>query len=117
MFTRTSQPGLFLLAIWATALVTLNGANKLEGQEELASLLPAITNDSQTAIEIRAHFKSREFAEVAHLGDALIQSNPRSWEGHFWKGIAAIQQREFYPAVRNLRAAEKLEPPHNAVAK
>src|SRR5438093_8234253 len=115
MFACTSQPGLFLFAMWAMALVTMNGATKREGPEELAALLPAISNHSQTAIEIRAHFKSREFAEAAHLSDALIQSHPQSWEGYFWKGVAAIQQREFYPAIRNLRAAEKLKPPNNAV--
>jgi len=115
MYVRTSHPA--LCAMWAAALVTMNGATTRDGPEELATLLPAISNDSQTAIEIRAHFKSREFAEAVHLSDALIQSHPRSWEGYFWKGVAAIQQREFYPAVRNLRAAEKLEPPHNAVAK
>ncbi|MCU1275756.1 MAG: hypothetical protein JWO48_3187, partial [Bryobacterales bacterium] len=103
--------------MWAAALVTMNGATTRGGPDELATLLPAISNDSPAAIEIRAHFKSRKFAEAAHLSDALIQSHPRSWEGYFWKGVAAIQQREFYPAVRNLRAAEKLEPPHSAVAK
>jgi len=117
MYVRTSHPVLFLFAMSATALVTMNGATTREGPEGLATLLPPISHDSYTAIEIRAHFKSGGFAEAVHLSDALIQSHPRSWEGYFWKGVAAIQQREFYPAVRNLRAAEKLEPPHNAVAK
>jgi len=114
MYARTSHP--VLLAIWATALVTMNGGAQ-QGPEELATPLPAISNDSQTALEIRAHFKSREFAEVARLSNDLIQRHPQSWEGYFWKGTAAIQQREFYAAVRNLRAAEKLQPPHNTVAK
>jgi Flp pilus assembly protein TadD len=117
MYGRTWHALMLLFATWATSLFTMNGAPTRDGPEELAALLPAISNDTQTAIEIRAHFKSRQFAEAAHLSDTLIQSHPRSWEGYFWKGVAAIQQREFYPAVRNLRAAEKLEPPHNAVAK
>ena len=116
MHVRTSHPVLFLFAMSATALVTMNGATR-DGPEGLATLLPPISHDSYTTIEIRAHFKSGEFAEVAHLSNALIQSHPRSWEGYFWKGAAAIQQREFYSAVRNLRAAEKLEPLHNSVAK
>ena len=117
MFARTSQLGLLVFTMWATALVTMDGATTRDEPGEMATLLPENSNDSQTTIEIRAHFKSREFAEVAHLSNALIQSHPRSWEGYFWKGAAAIQQREFYSAVRNLRAAEKLEPPHNSVAK
>ena len=117
IFARTSQLGLLVFTMWATALVTMDGATTRDEPGEMATLLPANSNDSQTTIEIRAHFKSREFAEVAHLSNALIQSHPRSWEGYFWKGAAAIQQREFYSAVRNLRAAEKREPPHNSVAK
>jgi tetratricopeptide (TPR) repeat protein len=116
MYVRPSRPVMLLFAMWATSLVTMNGGITREGPEELATLLPAISSDRQTAIEIRAHFKNREFAEAAHLSDALMQSHPRSREGYFWKGVAAIHQREFYPAVRNLKAAEKLEAPYDAVA-
>jgi tetratricopeptide (TPR) repeat protein len=104
---------IFLIAVSAA----FGAVAKPASQDELAVLLPAVSNDSQSAIEIRAYFKSREFAEVARLSNDLIQSHPGSWEGYFWRGAAAIQQRAFYVAVRNLRAAEKLRPPHNAVAK
>lgn len=102
------------LAVVSTAA---GGTAKPVNPDELAALLPAVSNDSQAAIKIRAHFKNREFAEVARLSNDLKHSRPQSSEGYFWKGAAAIQQREFYAAVRNLRAAEKLKPPHNAVAK
>jgi Flp pilus assembly protein TadD len=117
MSARTSHVGLSLFVFGAIALVTMDGATTRDAPEELAILLPASSQDSAPAIEIRARFRSRKFADVAQLSDALIQSHPGSWEGYFWKGVAAIQQREFYSAVRNLRAAEKLEPMHNAVAK
>ena len=90
---------------------------KPASQDELVTLLPAVSNDSRSATEIRAHFKGRGFDEAARLSNDLIQSHPDSWEGYFWRGAAAIQQRAFYVAVRNLRVAERLRPPHNAVAK
>jgi tetratricopeptide (TPR) repeat protein len=112
---RLQAQKLVILVVAASAAAggTANSVNR----DELAALLPAVSTDSRAGAEIRAHFRGREFAAVARLSNDLIHRHPQSWEGYFWKGAAAIQSREFYAAVRNLRAAEKRQPPQNAVAK
>jgi tetratricopeptide (TPR) repeat protein len=93
---------LFILSESISALATL--------YDDLKRLLPPVSADhSPTVAQIREAFRSRDLSSVRQKTDELIDHEPASFEGYFWRGFLELQQRNHYDAVRYLRRAEALD--------
>ena len=90
---------------------------KWEVRGLLGVLPPAALDKSPIAVQIRDRLSSLHLNEARELSALLMRQEPQEYEGYFWAGFVGLQQGSFYAAVRNLRQAEKLRPPGNAVQK
>lgn len=93
---------LFILSESISALAALD--------DDLKRLLPPVSADhSPRVAQIRQAFRSRDLSFMRQKADELIEQEPASFEGYFWRGFVELQQRNHYDAVRFLRRAEALD--------
>jgi len=82
------------------------------------SFLPeSVADRSSRVSRIRQAILKREYDWAWRLAEELAKTEQKNHEGYFWKGYIQAQRQELYAAVLSLRAAERLRPEGNAVAK